>query len=460
MFLKMIQLQRPIHSHVMVGVLMCLFCVSNGVQGQESRGIDPPVGTIPESAIASDEISVTSGNTYNGKSISVWVDELDAPLSSDRRQAELALLAAGPSILGDLPESVPGHSTEASERLRRVRQVLMEQSSALKNPIGQGLVSISGMTTFGSALECLGLETGVTFRHSQDPSESIDLISQPLPFWHVLDLLLDQKKLDVNFYGGGPQTLQLVSRRKGRPSRVDAADYRSVFRFEPISVSAKRTLRQSGLGGINVAIEVCWEPQVTPIGISFPLQKLKATLDQGGVLLPQESGGTVDVATTSEIAFAECNLPLQLPSGRSETIASLQGVMQAMIPGPSKQFNIPLAGGSGEVRIDAMTVRLDGLRENDQLYQVVLSVALDDAGRSLESHRQWAFGNRVFLERQDGSRIENLGFEVLRQTDSGFGVSYLFSMDEDPATLTLVYESPTSVSSQEIEFELKDIPLP
>jgi len=416
------------------------------------------LGAKPENASA---IVVTiQDKDSEQESIQFWVENLDASSSLDRRRAEQALLAAGPSILESLPKRVPGHSIEAAERLTRVREILSAQKDAAVKPSSQGFISLSGVKTFGAALEKIGLEAGVSFHHSIDENDPIEMVSQSLPFWHALDLLLDQKKLDINFYGGGSKTLQLVRRRDGRPSRVDSADYRSVFRLEPISVSAKRTLRQTALGGVNIALEVCWEPQVTPIGISFPLQKLKATLDSGGILLPQRSGGTVDVATTSEIAFAECNLPLQLPSGKSERIVSLKGIMRTMIPGPKKRFEIPLLSGSGEMTIDAMTVSLDAVKETDQLYQVAISIDLVEAGRSLESHRQWVFENRVFLERQDGTSIEHLGFEILRQTESGFGVSYLFNIKSDPSVLTLVYESPTSVSSKDIEFELKEIPLP
>ena len=131
-----------------------------------------------------------------------------------------------------------------------------------------------------------------------------------------------------------------------------------------------------------------------------------------------------------------------------------------MIPSESKKFEIPLVGGSGEVTIDAMTVTLDSVTQNEDLFQVRFSVELKDAGRSLESHRQWVYENRVYLQRQDGSRLEHLGFEVLRQTDSGFSVNYLFNLDQGPQNVSLIYESPTSVSSAEFEFELKEIPLP
>ena len=159
----------------------------------------------------------------------------------------------------------------------------------------------------------------------------------------------------------------------------------------------------------------------------IPLQRLSVTLDDGSQLMPQKSGGTIDMATNRELSFIECGLPFQLAPVNAERITSLSGVIQSMIPGESKKFEIPLVGGSGVVTIDAMTVTLDSVTQNEDLFQVRFSVELKDAGRSLESHRR-IYENRVYLQRQDGSRLEHLGFEVLRQTDSGFSVNYLFNL--------------------------------
>ena len=116
--------------------------------------------------------------------------------------------------------------------------------------------------------------------------------------------------------------------------------------------------------------------------------------------------------------------------------------------------------GTGKVTIDEMTVSLDSIRQNNELYQLVISVELENAGRALESHRQWIFENNLFLKRKDGSRVEHLGYEVLQQTESGVSLSYLFDLDGGPESLSLVYQSPTSVSSNEVKFQLKEIPLP
>lgn len=324
----------------------------------------------------------------------------------------------------------------------------------------QSLVSLADASSFDEALEILGLDTELIFKHPLRGTELIESIPEPLPFWAALDRLLDQKQLDVDFYGGGSGTLNLVRRQPGRLSRSGAAAYCSVFRIEPISVTSKRTVRQAGLSGVSLAIEISWEPQVRPIGLAFPLQEIRAMLDDGSVLLPQQSGGTIEVSTNSEIAFAECRLPLQLPEGRPRRIESLKGVIQTMLPGIRQRFEIPLSGEFNSVTIDAMTVRVGDVRQQDQLQQVSLEVELEDAGRSLESHRRWVLENRAFLQKEDGTQLSHLGFEVLSQSDSGFRVNYLFNLSDGAHRATLIYESPTSVATREIEFEIKEIELP
>ena len=444
---------RIIHNGLMVIIPVAwVLTVMEPLAAQSRSSLDPSVLNADEPEPVSDQ--------ENMERVERWVDSLGASSSIERRRAERSLLEAGPSILPWLPEKLTTESAEANERLARIRKILLSQRQETQSFATSTMIDFSGVSKFGEALERLGLDTGVTFSHPIDEESLIEPISATLPFWHALDLLLDQKELDVNFYGGSRNEIQLIRRRDERPSRVDSAAYSSMYRIEPVSVNARRTLRSDELGGMSVAVEISWEPQLTPIGLTFPLQELELILDDGATLKPQASGGTIDVATTSELAFSECSLPFQLPSGRPHKISSLHGVVRALVPSRPAEFQIPLISGTGKVTIDEMTVSLDSIRQNNELYQLVISVELENAGRALESHRQWIFENNLFLKRKDGSRVEHLGYEVLQQTESGVSLSYLFDLDGGPESLSLVYQSPTSVSSSEVKFELKEIPLP
>jgi hypothetical protein len=214
------------------------------------------------------------------------------------------------------------------------------------------------------------------------------------------------------------------------------------------------------LSGLNVGVEISWEPRFTPIGLTIPIKQLTGRLDDDATLQPQESGETIDIATSAEIAFSEFYLPLQLPAGQPEKIESLSGLIRALLPGKQQTFELSLNELGVNQTIDAMTVQIEAIRKNGPLQEVRVGIQLQDADRSLESHRHWIYENQAFVRLKDGSRADHLGYEVYRQTESGVGIGYLFDLGDTVQESTFVYESPTAVVPNEVTFVLQDIPLP
>jgi hypothetical protein len=388
-----------------------------------------------------------------------WVDELDAASLSKRRAAEKALIDAGPEALEFLPESKAGFSVEANERLSRVRSALQKLRTEQETNTDSISIRLDKVSNLGQALEAISLETKVEFEHRADESTPVAPVKSPLSFWHAVDYVLDQAQLDINFYGGGDATLMLVPREENRPSRVDSAAYAGVYRIEPTLVTSRRNLRQSNMSGLNVGIEISWQPRLTPIGLTIPIDELTGKLDDGETLEPQESGQNIDIATNSDIAFSEFFLPLKLPAGQPKQVETISGTIRALLPGKRQTFKLPLTG-TEKSKIDSMTVQIEAVRKNGPLHEIRIAVDLENAGRSLESHRQWIFENEVYVERKDGSRADHLGFEVFRQTESGVGVGYLFDLGDTVNEASLIYRSPTAVVPNEVPFIIQDIALP
>ncbi len=387
-----------------------------------------------------------------------WVDQLDAASLSKRKAAEKSLIEAGPKALEFLPESKSDISIEAAERLARVRKTLLSmrtetQSAAIT-------IRLDKVSTLGEALEAISRDSGIEFEHHANESIAIDPVATPLSFWHAVDLVLDQAELDINFYAGDRGTLALVAREEERPSRVDAAAYAGVYRIEPTSIMASRVLNQPSQNRLNIRLEIAWEPRMTPIGLSIPVDQLSGKLDDSDTLRPQSTADTIDVATNSDIAFSEFFLPMELPSGQPQKIESLAGVIRAMLPGKKQSFELSLAEPNAKQKIDAMTVQIEQVRKNGPLHEVRVSIDLEDANRSLESHRHWIFENPVHITREDGSRVDHLGYEVFRQTKTGVGVGYLFDLGDSVGKSKLIYESPTAVVNNEVEFVIQDMMLP
>lgn len=389
-----------------------------------------------------------------------WVDELDSPTLRVRKEAERALIEAGPEALSYLPGKNAVLSLEKSERLSRVRTALEAMRAKADVDTESTRIRLNKVANLGEALAAITQASGIQFQHNADPTLPVNPVETPLAFWHALDIVLDETDLDVNFYGGDSGVLQLDKRDAKRPSRVDSAAYVGVYRLEASSVASRRNLRRPELNGLDVGVEISWEPRLTPIGLNIPLGQLSGKLNDGAVLNPQTKSGSRDVATNNAIAFSEVYFPLQLPAGQPSSISALSGVIKALLPGEKKSFELLLAEPNAKKKIDAMTVQIESVRRDGPLHEIRVAVELEKAGRSLESHRHWIFENDVSVKRKDGTTAPQLGFEVYRQTESGVGVGYLFDIGDDVGEWTLVYKSPTSVLLNEVPFVIQDIPLP
>ncbi|MDA7907223.1 hypothetical protein N9B25_01800, partial [bacterium] len=149
-----------------------------------------------------------------------WVDELDSPTLRVRKEAERFLIAAGPGALDYLPKNGAVISVEKSERLGRVRKALEASRTKSEIDTKSTRIKLDKVTNLGDALAVITLASGIEFEHDADSSMPVNPVAAPLAFWHALDIVLDQTKLDVNFYGGDNETLRLDPRAGKRPSRV------------------------------------------------------------------------------------------------------------------------------------------------------------------------------------------------------------------------------------------------
>lgn len=389
-----------------------------------------------------------------------WVDELDSPTLRVRKDAERSLIAAGPDALQYLPQEDAVVSIEKSERLRRVRKALMAAREKADVDTKSTRIKLDKVANLGDALAAISLASGIQFEHDLDNSIPINPVTAPLGFWHAVDVVLDQANLDINFYGGESETLKLVPRSEKRPSRVDSAAYVGVYRLEPTSVASRRNLRQAELNGLNVAVEVSWEPRLTPLGLTIPVAQISGKLDDDAAVKPQDSGRNISITTNAEIAFSEVYFPLQLPAGRPSKINSLSGVITALLPGEKKLFEIPLAEPNVKQKIDAMTVQLESVRRDGPLYEIRVGVELENAGEALASHYSWILENQAYVRLEDGTKADVFGFERYRTTETGVGVAYRFDLGDDAGEATFVYQSPTSFVPNEVSFVIQDIPLP
>lgn len=461
-----------------IAITMAVVCLGFGlgtmhsVAAQENRGDEAKLDDEKLEATKAVEVDLATV-------VPVWISELDAPTAQARRSAEQSLIDAGPNATPFVPAVLDHLSIDAKQRLERIQT--RWRSSKTQNELETTVVNLQEADTLGEALEAISAASGIEFDTkaagpTMDRTRKIRPPALPLGFWPAIDNVLDQTNLDINFYAGDRATLALIPRAEDRLSRSDSAAYAGIYRLEPTIVTARRVLGSPLQSGLNITMTISWQPNRTPIGLTIPIAPLQGKLDTGAKLLPQVSGESIDVATSGEIAQSQFYLPMQLPPRRFEVdqqaggakpdaseIVRLTGEISALLPGKRRRFEMRLDEVAASQQYAAMTVSIESVRQNEPLHEVRVGVELDNADRSLESHRQWVYENEAYLEMPDGIRVDHLGYEVYRQTASGVGIGYLFDFggaDAPPPGAKLIYESPTSVIKNVVPFILNGIPLP
>lgn len=390
---------------------------------------------------------------------------LDAPQLAEREAAEAKLIEMGPGVLGLLPPPTSRLPAEVQQRLGRIRQQLQRQRAI--EAVQAATVTLQGKIALSEALAAIQDQTGNTiadrrpqFEGFERSNPKVDVEFKAMPFWQALDDVLDQAGLGLYPYGEN-KTLNIVDRSEGQAARGARAAYAGPFRIEPVRVEAERDLR-SGVSALRIALEVAWEPRLSPVSIALPMDSVKAVDDEGGSF---EIGATqvqLETAVLPDSTATELNMPLPLPPRGVGSIERLSGKIVTIVPGKLETFRFRDIEKASQVeqRIAGTTVMLERVRKNNELWQVFLRIRFDEAGDSLASHRNWIFDNPVYLEGPDGERLDPDAYETTRQTSNEVGVGYLFSVEKPLAGYTLVYQTAGMVFSNEFTFELTGIPLP
>jgi hypothetical protein len=412
------------------------------------------------------------------------VRQLDAPQLARREAAESELLRHGPAILDFLPPRDDRLPPEVQQRLGRLRQKL-QQAEADASTTASTITLHADNMSLADILQAFQKQSGNTIvdyrrqfsQPATDPKLSVDF--HKTPFWPALDQLLDQAGLTLYPYGQ-PGSLSIVAAvdEKGT-ARFGHANYSGPFRFEPISVVARRNVREPGIGSLVVTVEAAWEPRLKIIKLTQPMADVVAMDDRGERLPVADRAAQPEVSIGREATAVKLDIPLQLPSRDVRQIASLKGKLLATVPGKIETFRFSKLSDAKNVeqRIAGVTVTLEKVHRisgnttssphpnplpkgEGKQCEIRLKVRFDNAGDALASHRQWIFENKAFLESPDGKPIAYETFETTAQSKNEIGLAYRFQTDQPLDTLTFVYQTPGTIVTRAFEYELKEIALP
>jgi len=394
------------------------------------------------------------------------VRQLDDNQLATREAAERGLIELGPNTLELLPSPRRDMSAEVRVRLERIRKTLQEQAAtAAAEP---SRVTLQGELALSAALAAVQRQTGnriVDFRQrfGQQPNEpKLQLNLDQMPFWTAFDAILDQAGLTVYNFSGEVKALAVVARDRAELDRAGRAAYSGLFRFECLRAQAVRDLRNPTNHALRLALEVTWEPRVAPILLQIPLGELHATDEAGRPLQIGSKRANLEVPVENAIPAAEVQVTWALPDRSVTRIASLTGQLSALVPGQIEAFEFGNLGAAQSVQQSraGVTVVLEQVRRNVDVYEVRLRVRFDQAQNALESHRNWIYNNEAYFLGPDGKRFEHVGQQPFRQAENEVGVAYLSDREGGLADCTFVYKTPAVLIQMPVAFQLKDIPLP
>jgi hypothetical protein len=280
------------------------------------------------------------------------------------------------------------------------------------------------------------------------------------PFWQALDQTLDQAKLTVYPYAGNDE-LGIMAREPGALPRADRASYAGPLRVGATQLIAQRNLTATGPGSLRLDLQVAWEPRLRPIMLQLPLAGVKAVDDLGSPIAVENPEGELEQSIDQAGSAIEFQLPLVDPPRSAKSIASIKGNLRALLPGSIETFEF--TGLKDAKKLEqhraGVTVFVDEVRQDGDVWEVRMRVRFENAANALESFRAWVYNNAAYLTGPKG-KIPNGGSETTSQEKNEIGIAYKFDLPDGPAGLTFVYKTPAVITSVPLPFQFKNLPLP
>ena len=384
---------------------------------------------------------------------------LDSNQLAERQRAEKQLLKLGPSILSSLPDDSRLPSNEVRQRVSKVREQLEKELAVSAS--GATLVDLAGTMTVNEALLQLARQSGNPVVPSLENNTPLELDLSGVAYWKALDQVLDGGQLDLAQVRSANGSVVTRARPAEQRARSAAASYSSLFRFEPVRITAARDLRNPAITATQLLLEISWEPRLQPIYLAIPLSSIKLRTDSGDTLRADDPEGIRTANMEGNVSAATLQVPLESISRKATAVRTLSGKIDAVIPGHTGQFlfeDLSLINQrqlQAGVEVIMKTARLTG----DSCY-VDFTIFYRDAANAFESHRGWIRNNPAWLVDREGTRIKPQQRLTTGQGDRKLDFRFRFPVQQPLESYHFIYQTPVLLLRQSIPFELQDITLP
>jgi hypothetical protein len=378
-----------------------------------------------------------------------------------RAQTEREIIQMGPSVIPLLPSITPQTSGELRLRLERIRR-------SLESQIREQFFQASRLTLQSNE----SLSTLLNEIHSQTnnririQSEEVGLNQSLLvvdwhetPFWTAVGEILDRAQLRLVPFSGNANELVLDRRVSLQPVRPCVSE---AFRVDISSILCERNFDSRLESQMRIGLILSWEPRLEPLFMHLPMSSFNAEDDQGSVVGATNSQAAPEIRLNIGGCSVQFEIQMNCPRREARLLRSFSGSFLIAVPGDRHEYvfeNLDL-GRRQVQQFGDLSVTLESAKINGPVFETRLFVQFGDPVGALDSFRGWIMSNRAVLIDSAGNVIENVGLQTYAASSNGVGVSYLFKITEQTSQYRLIYESPSSVVNQLIEFQLPDIPLP
>jgi len=405
-----------------------------------------------------------TGNSDLKLEVGRLVRRLDARELVDREAAEKTLIEMGPKALEYLPPGEKRVPAEVRQRLDRIKVLLQKQQA--EAAAANSTITLSGeRMLISEILEAVQEQTGNTIKFAQGgpdpPPVRLDVDYKDAPFWPTFDEVLDRTGLAVDTYNAD-RVLSLHVARGEMLSRVKTASYNGPFRFQAVRMDASRDLRMDKDSSMSLTLEIAWEPRFRPISLQQRMSELELTTEDGEPIIVAARGAQLEIPVLAEAISTELRIPLEAPDRSVQKIAKVKGSINALMQGKAEPFEFTdlVDAENVERRAAGVSVILERVRKNRDVWEIRVIARFDDAEGALASHRNWVFDNPAKLITPDGEEIPFHAYDSTRQMENEVGVAYFFGIDGGLEGHTFVYETASTVLSASFDYELTDIKLP
>lgn len=399
------------------------------------------------------------------------VAALGSPSRRDREEAEAAVVARGPAVLGELSRLAPLTVGEARLRLERATAIL--EKLLIERDLEPSSITIAvDRVPARDVLARIAAESGNRLELARDIAEGeagarpVSLSADRETFWEVVVDVLSQASLAVDCDGEG-RGLRIVKAVAGGPKSVPAGPFLAIDRGVEIGRGG------AGVRPVRVRLALAWEPRLQPLVIRVPMQSVEVEGPAGESIPPTSRMAVLEATVLPGSRWVPLVLPLSAPVSAEaplpERLRMVRATVRTWFAAGEHDFEFPLdvppSPAPRAVRVGSAVVSLDTAEPRGREFVIAAEATYDEPSEPLASHRTWIVDRPLAIVASgppDATTEPALPVErsVGHRSDRGLGIAATFRLPEGTKAAMLRWRLPAALREVPVDIVLRDIPLP